>query len=117
MANFVADLKVSVGSTKQVSGLRQAAGDMVEWAVDLSPEMVERLDRRLRTAQLPTLTQMRNSQYRKVHRILAAGALRGEGEYQLLNGMLSDTESTVLSEAEIRRAEDILAKFHGSIRQ
>ena len=109
---FASELTQAVCSSNRLDGLRAAASDMIEWTCDLTPEEVARLDLQLESARLPTLSQMRDRRYRQIQRILDGKALRSEIDYRLLNDVLSDTESSVLSEAERQLANMLLASYH-----
>ena len=94
-----------------ISGVRQAAGDVVEWAQDLSDEQVSALDAQLRESNLPTLTAMREATYRQALHVLSRGAIRSDEEWRLLEGYLSNADSGVLSESERSVATEIIANY------
>jgi hypothetical protein len=95
-----------------ISGLRQAARDIVEWCQDLTSESVSMLDSKLAAAQLPTLSQMRSREYQRLQALLSQDRLRTAAEYELLENVLSDTAGTLLSEADRLRASQLLANYH-----
>lgn len=105
-------LKESLSHRVPISGLRQAAGDMVEWCQDLSPTSVSRLDAILATANGPTLSQMRNRQFRQLQGVLAQDKLKSAAQYQLLESALADTADSKLSESDRTRANRLLAAYH-----
>jgi hypothetical protein len=109
---FAEGAKVALQRSGPISGWRQAAGDTVEMCQDLSSAAVAQLDAELLAANLPTLTQMRNRQFRKIQAILDRGAIRSEAQYRLLDSVLSDTAGTILTEAERVRADQLLAAYH-----
>ena len=67
-------------------------GDVVEFSADLRPEQVERLDRELVEAGLPTLGAMRARFMRGVNRILARGVIRSEREYYAVRNVADEAD-------------------------
>jgi hypothetical protein len=94
-----------------IIGLRMAAGDMVEWCQDLAGEPLARLDAMLAAAGLPTLTAMRNSEYRDSLSILARNKVSNEREWHVLSRFVVDTADGLLSAAERRQAERLVGEY------
>jgi hypothetical protein len=80
----------SINACDSLSGLREAARDMVEWSRDLDDDDLAKLDVALSAAGAPTLTQMRDKRYRTLAKILARGRIRTDDEYRLVEGLLAD---------------------------
>jgi hypothetical protein len=94
-----------------LAGLRMAAADMVEWCQDVGGEDLVRLDTQLKTAQIPTLTAMRDRNYRRALQILARNAIRNEHEWHVLNGFVANVEDRVLSSMERAQAARLLLEY------
>lgn len=85
--------------------------DVAEWGGGLSKEQLSALDTELERAKLPSLTSMINSSHRRARRILRRGRVNSDDEYNLLNGLLCDTASSVLSLRERQLAESMIGTY------
>jgi hypothetical protein len=94
-----------------ISGVRMAAADMVEWCQDIEGEALANLDATLNAAQLPTLTAMRDAQYREAVSILARDAVRTEADWHVLNRLVVNVADSPLSPSERDRAERLLLEY------
>ena len=86
----LAGMTQSINGCNSLSGLREAARDMVEWSRDLDDEGLAKLDVALSAAGAPTLTQMRDKRFRAFAKILARGQIRNVDEYRLVEGLLAE---------------------------
>jgi hypothetical protein len=94
-----------------LGGIRMAASDMVEWCCDLKGDQLVRLDSKLSSAGLPTLSAMRNAAYRKVVAVLGRGRVRTESEWHLLNSFVGDIADRKLSAEESAQAARLLSEY------
>jgi hypothetical protein len=94
-----------------LSSLRMAAADIVEWCQDVAGGELARLDSQLKAAAFPTLTAMRNGQYRQALGILARDTVRNEAEWHVLNRLVVDMADSSLSSLERDHAERLLGKY------
>ena len=119
VAQFISDRSCDAGfpfadirwEGASLAGLRMAAGDFVEWWVDVSGEQLIVLDTVLASAGAPTLTAMRLAEYRTALAVLGRGGIRTEREWRLLNGLLSDTAGRTLTTAEREHAERLVHEY------
>jgi hypothetical protein len=94
-----------------LTGLRMAVSDVVEWSQALSEAQVAALDRQLADSGHPTLTAMRQSQYRKALEILDRGKVRNEAEWHVLNGYLADVADQTLTVSQREQAGRLMYEF------
>lgn len=98
-----------------LKGLRQAVNDLLEMTQDFHSAQLEELERLLRDAGAPTISELRQAHARKVFQILRAGVVTSDEDYRLLAAVLSDVDSPLLSTENRDHAERILASYSGSI--
>jgi hypothetical protein len=101
----LAKMTESINNCTSLSGLREAARDMVEWSRDLEGEALVQIDADLLEVHAPTLTQMRDKRYRAFSRILARGRIRSEDEYRLVEGLLAETSLPATEVDEVTRLQ------------
>ena len=94
-----------------ISGLRMAAADMVEWCQDIAGEPLAYLVATLNAAQLPTLTAMRDAQYREAVSMLARDAVRTEADWHVLNRLVVNMADSPLSASERDQAERLSLEY------
>lgn len=95
----------------RITGLRQAARDVVEMRVDLKCGLLSDLDTQLASSDLPTLTAMRDAAYRRVARVILRGEIRSDTEWYLLNGVVSNLSGSPLSAHERQVGERLLGIY------
>ena len=91
--------------------LRIVLSDLLEWSQDIEGTELHRLDQRLISKGLPSLTNMRDSQFRKLCQILYRGKIKDKSEYSFLLSYLNDTTNTALSDNDIDKANKLLMSF------
>ncbi len=91
-----------------ISGIRQAARDMVEASQDVQGEELNRIDNKLNELNLPSLTNMRQKDLSKFLQILSRNKVKNEDEWYLLRSYL---ESEELDENMRLNAQQLLDKF------
>jgi hypothetical protein len=64
-------------------GLGMAVGDMIEAADAWQPDIVAKVDRKLRDLELPTLSAMRLDFGKRIESIVKRGRIRNDAEYYL----------------------------------
>ena len=94
-----------------LAGIRMAARDAVEWSKDLAGEQLAKLDAELASQGLPTLTAMRNVNYRKALAVLERGAVRNDEEWHMLNGLVADTSDLTLTSVEREQADRLVNEY------
>jgi len=85
--------------------------DVAEWGGCLSKEQLSGLDSELARAKLPTLTSMMSASHREARRVLRRGRVKSEEEFNLLNGLLCDTASSVLTLRERELVESMFGSY------
>jgi hypothetical protein len=88
-------------------GLALAVGDIVEMTNDWSSDRVALVDRELREAGLPDLSEVRVTFSKAVSRVLRRGSIRSEAEYYLVRNAAeipSELQSTLLALTEAYEA-------------
>ncbi|KFL35704.1 hypothetical protein [Arenimonas donghaensis] len=100
----------TLGKSKALVGLRQAASDAVEALQDFDHQQVEVLDSALKRAGIVTLTELRRRHSRKYKSILKRGSVRNEAEYYLIAAVMNDCSDSLDSQ-EIDRLNSILSNF------
>ena len=101
----------SVRQSKSVSGLREAARDMVEACQDLNAEQVANLDHELSVANLPTLSAMRDRRHLHLLHILDKHRVESDEEFRLLSSYLSDVGPDALEPDVVSVASDLLVEY------
>lgn len=86
----LAGMTQSINGCDSLSGLREAACDMVEWSRDLDGEDLAKLDAALVAAGAPTLREMRDKRYRAFTKLVALGRIRDDDEYRLVEELLAE---------------------------
>ena len=94
-----------------ISGLREAANDAVESAVDLQEQQVHELDRELLAEGFPSLSGVRDSKYRRLIRILHRGHIVSGSEWRELNGLAADIDSGVITDEERSKLGALLSGY------
>jgi hypothetical protein len=91
--------------------IKMVVSDVVEWSRDLTGEQLMILDSQLASEGLPTLSAMRNANYRTAIAVLDRGAVRNQEEWHILNALVSDTADRTLSTVERQQAERLLSEY------
>ncbi len=91
-----------------LSGVRQAANDMVEATRDIKSNELLELDSKLIAKNLPTITNMRQSGFKKLLKILSKGNVKNEDEWRLLR---SFSENDTLSKDELVKIQELLNEY------
>ncbi len=105
---YVPEIAEKLRSSRSKKVLREFVGDLLAWTQDLSGEDLARIDERFASMNLPTLTSMRDRQFRRLVELIERGNIRSEEEYRLLHERLNDVGPTAHSEALRVRAEQML---------
>lgn len=94
---------------KVVAGVMGAMNDCLTLSFGLPAEKVRGLDKELRELGLPTLSQLRVKYSKRYSTLLEKGVIRNESDYQLIKGVLDDSE--LLNEAMREKALQMLSRF------
>ena len=94
-----------------ISGLREAASDVVEFATDLQDKQVQELDRELLDQGFPSLSAMRSRRYRRLVRVLGRGRIMSDSEWREINGLASDLDSGVVTDNERSKLAILLSDY------
>ena len=100
-----------VRTTTSLSGLREAARDAIGFCEEMKFDEVRALDLILARRGLPTLSEMRDRRYQELLRILSRGRIVSADEARLVNSLVSDVDSTVVSRQSRVAAEQLLAHY------
>jgi hypothetical protein len=104
-------LRESIAHCTRVNGIRMAAADLVEMFQDLKDPELSALDARLRSAELPTLSSMRNREDRRLAHVLLRGKIRNDAEFYLVSARLSDMADATWTETERSTANRLVAEY------
>ena len=94
--------------THPISGIRQAANDLVEMSQHLAGKDLAKLDKKLEELNLPSLSSMREKGYRELLKILSRNKIRNEDEWYLVKSYL---DSEMLNEQQLSKAFEISDAF------
>ena len=106
--------KYMAGSSQEVwlkyplSGVRQAANDMIEASQGIYGESLARIDIELKKLGCPTLSNMRKKGYKKLLQILSRSKIKNEDEWRLLRSFV---ESEFLNNEESQQTQALLDEF------
>ena len=95
-----------------IKGVRQAANDMVEMTQDIKDKELEIIDIKLNYLGLPTLTILRQEEYKRLIKILSKGKLKNEDEWRVLR---SFTENDDIDESQKIYIQKLLDEYEFSI--
>ena len=91
-----------------IAGIRQAADDMVEASQDIKADELEKLDKILIEKNLPTLSKMRDKNYKKLLQILSRNEIKSETEWRLLRSFV---DSEILNEHESNQTKVMIEEY------
>jgi hypothetical protein len=91
-----------------ISGVRQAANDMLELVADLKPEEIAEIDAELNSLDIPTLTAMLDKTYRKFLSIESRNKVRNEDDWRILRALV---ETDKLNELQVENSLRLMAEF------
>jgi len=91
-----------------ISGIRQAANDMLEMTRDLNHEQLKVLDAKLEALELPTVTKMRQKNYKKTLQILSREKVKNEAEWRILR---SEVECGSYKLKELKKIQELMDTF------
>jgi len=94
--------------TYPLSGIRQAANDVLEMSQDLEGKDLAKLDKKLEELNLPSLSNMRVKGYRELLTILSRNKIRNEDEWYVVKSYL---DSEMLHEQQRSKAFEISNAF------
>jgi hypothetical protein len=95
MASVCADMVRKFGKSKALTGLRQAANDIVEDLSGRSAEGIAALDAVLSEHGILTVSAVRRRYSTVFKRIVKRGVIRDETEYHLITGLVVDQTSDI----------------------
>lgn len=95
MASVCADIVRRFGKSKALTGLRQAANDIVEDLSGRPAEGIAALDAALSERGILTVSEVRRRYSTVFERIVKRGAIRDETEYHLITGLVVDQTSDI----------------------
>ena len=88
-----------------LAGIRMAVVDFVEWVSGLSEEHISSFDNKLQSAGLPTVTAMKNKNYRETIKILNRGFIKTDNDFYLLKSFITNGDSKDLTSEQLKNAE------------
>ena len=101
----------TVEKCKSLSQLRMVLSDMLEWTQDINGAELEEINTNLASMGLPTLSLMRDENYKKLIKIISKGKIGNDSEYNLIMTYLNDIDKSCLSENEISKANKLLFDY------
>lgn len=96
-----------------LSGVKQAAGDMLGLTRDLSAEDLQNGDQFLASRCAPTITEMRREIWRLIPVILKRQRIRNDQEYYLLKERVID-QAPELNDSELVLAARLLSDYEAA---
>lgn len=111
-ANVLLASEGAFSRSKLLPGLRQAIGDVLETYEDHAPDFIAKADAALAAAGATTLTALWIERSRKFKALLKRGKLRSEGEYRLIESLLSSNTNEIPSHE--RETLNALLRNHDS---
>ena len=90
------------------SGIRQGINDLLVMTSDLDPAKLKELDVKLDVSGLPTLTKMRQKNFKKTLQILSREKVKNENEWRLLR---SEVEIGSYKPEELKKMQELLDAF------
>lgn len=108
MAHHLPDNPREKWMSYPISGVRQAANDMLELGSDLKSEEVAEIDAELKRLGIPTLTAMLDKNYRKFLSIESRNKVRSEDDWRILRALV---ETDKLNERQIQNSLRLMAEF------
>jgi hypothetical protein len=100
--------------TTRLSGVRQAANDLLEMTRDLTVEELAQADRFLQARNAETLTAVRRDAWNQVPRILRRGHIRSRAEYDLLQERLIQGDDYNWNAGDRERAAELVAAYEAA---
>lgn len=94
-ANVLLASEARSSRSKLLPGLRQAVGDVLETYEDHAPDFIAKADAALAAAGATTLSALWIERSRKFKALLKRSKLRNEGEYRLIEDLLSNTTADI----------------------
>ncbi len=91
-----------------ISGVRQAANDMVESCQDIKNEELERLDTKLSELNLLTLTSMRLDGFDKFLKVVSNYKIKNDEEWYLLRSFM---ENNSIDKKLLSKSQKLLDDF------
>ena len=91
-----------------ISGIRQAANDMIEACQDIHGKDLEKLDEKLSEQNLPTLTSMRQKGFNILLQIISRNIIKNEEEWYLLKSFV---DNPALDESVVSKTQKLLDEF------
>jgi hypothetical protein len=110
LRHFSIEIAWAINALSDVS--TQAAKDVIPIV-----QKCNLLDQRVISKGLPSLTNMRDSDYRKLSQILYRGNIKNKSEYNILLSYLNDTSNTALSDNDVDKSNKLLMSFENKSEQ
>lgn len=94
-ANVLLASEAEFSRSKLLTGLRQAVADVLETYEDHAPDFIAKADAALVASGATTLTALWTERSRKFRALLKRSKLRNEGEYRLIESLLSNSATDI----------------------
>lgn len=101
----------TIEKCNNLSQLRIVLQDMLEWTQDIKEAELEEIDTNLASMGLPSLSLMRNKNYKKLIKIFSKNKISNNSEYNLVTAYLNDINNSCLSKNEISKANELLFDY------
>ena len=111
-SKMIQDMVGIVQNTTKITELRTVFADMLEWSFGFDRKDFDELNQKLNRMNLPTLTKLRDKNYKIFLKILRNGKIINESEYKLVDTYLSNPDTINISEIEREKANEIMADYH-----
>jgi hypothetical protein len=101
----------SIERCNNLSQLKMALSDMLEWTRDIKGAELEEVNTILASKGLPSLSLIRNKEHKKLIDILSKSKISNDSEYNLVMAYLNDINNSFLSKGEKSTANKLLKDY------
>ena len=110
----IADRLWAAAPSTALTGLRQAAYDVVEMFQDLAGDDLDAMEERFAKAGAPSLCELRRHRIGDIFRVLSRAKIRDDDEWRLINAVVSDLATGILDEAHRALAQRLVHEYEAS---
>ena len=98
---------------KSMTGLKQLRSDIKQWANGLSTSEKKELDIILSAKHEPTLSEEKSIDLRKTQRIIQAGIIKADEEYELIERKVNElSQNALVEEEDITLLNKLLSAYY-----
>jgi len=108
---LIKELRAIDWSKGSISSVRVGVSDTLEMSTVLTPEATIKLDQKLSSMSLPSLTVMRGKQYRNILKTISKGKIRNKEEWYALQSFMSGIDDSILNEDELMSVNRIMQQY------